>query len=491
MTIVVDSNQKPNAAIEQMARREQRSTLSRRRLIHTSAAAAGGLTGAGLIGNAAASRGAISRPAPFNINRQENAELVFTYWGSPQEQEAVAQMTEGFNDEHPDITVRPQYVANDGYDEKMTTMLAGGNPPDLAYMGASMAFQWALDGQTLDLSPWVEDDPETPTLLDGTTYRYDDGTKVLSTSLAISNTLLYFNTPLFEEAELEPPPIDAANAWTWEEFVEVCKLLTKDREGRNATDPDFNAENIDVYGVAANLEFAPVYMPFLWSNGGDYALDEATEFGLNSPEAVEVFQKLQDLIYVHHVAPTPAQSSTLPATDVLMRTGKLAMDINGMWKVLDYSQSGELEWGMGVLPVFNEPHTSRFGIPLIVSSACEYPDQAYEFYRWRYSPERIDLYEQGLWMPIQSSYYTEEDKISQWIDPDVFPQEARQVLVDYTLNYATKQMPEYYVKNMAAIQNEAVEPALSAIAANEGTAQELLDQAAETAQPLMQGSYLA
>ncbi|MBA2758066.1 MAG: sugar ABC transporter substrate-binding protein [Chloroflexia bacterium] len=488
---MVDSNQKSTSTPAQTGSIKQSSTVTRRRLLHGSAALAGSVAGASVLGSAAASGGAIRRPAPFNLIRQDPAELVFTYWGSPQEQEAVAQMTEGFNAEHPDITVRPQYVANDGYSEKMTTMLAGGNPPDLAYMGADMAFQWALDGQTLDLSPWVEDDPETPTLLDGTTYRYDDGTKVLSTSLAISNTLLYYNKPLFEEAEIEAPPVDAASAWTWDEFVEVCKLLTKDRDGRNATDPDFNAENIDVYGVAANLEFGPVYMPLIWSNGGDYALDGATEFGLNKPEAVEVFQRLQDLIYVHHVAPTPAQSSSLPSSDVLMRTGKLAMDINGMWKVLDYSQSEELEWGMGVLPMFKEPHTSRFGIPLIVSSACEYPDQAYEFYRWRYSPERIDLYEQGLWMPIQSSYYTEEDKISQWIDPDVFPQEARQVLVDYTLNYATKQMPEYYVKNMAAIQNEAVEPALSAIAANEGTAQELLDQAAETAQPLMQGSYLA
>ncbi len=464
--------------------------VSRRKVISGTAATVAGATVAGsAIGQSAAAGSHPNRVPSFNINRQENAELVFTYWGSPQEQEAVAQMTEGFNEEHPDITVRPQYVANDGYDEKMTTMLAGGNPPDIAYMGASMAFRWALDGQTLDLGPWVSDDPETPTLLDGTIYRYDNGSKVLSTSLAISNTLLYFNEPLFEEAGIDAPPTDAANAWTWDEFVEVCKLLTKDRDGRDATDPDFNAENIDVYGVAANLEFAPVYMPLIWSNGGDYAFEGATEFGLNRPEAVEVFQKLHELIYVHHVAPTPAQSSTLPATDVLMRTGKLAMDINGMWKVLDYSQSEELEWGMGVLPVFQEPHTTRFGIPLIISAACEYPDEAYEFYRWRYSPERIDLYEKGLWMPIQSSYYTEEDKIDQWINPEIYPPAAREVLVDYTLNYATKVMPEYYVRNMAAIQSEAVEPALSALAANEGTAQELLDEAAATAQPLMDGSY--
>jgi multiple sugar transport system substrate-binding protein len=467
------------------------SRIDRRRLLGGTATTLAGAAGAGVLGSGAASaREPIRNPAPFSILRQDPAELVFTYWGSPQEQEAVRQMTEGFNEQHPGITVRPQYVANDGYSEKLTTMLAGNTPPDIAYMGADMAFQWALDGQTLDLKPWVDADPETPTLLPNTTYTYDEG-KVLSTSLAISNTLLYYNKSIFSEAGVEAPPTDAANAWTWDEFVEVCKQLTKDSDGRNAADPEFNPERINTYGVAINAQAAYTYMPFIWSNGGDYALNEATEFGLNKPEAVEVFQKLQDLVYVHHVAPSPSQSESLPASDVLMRTGKLAMDINGMWKCLDYSQSDELEWGMGVLPIFKDPKTSRFGIPLIISAACAHPDEAYEFYRWRYSPDRINLYERGLWMPIQSAYYTEEAKINQWLDPakGVFPPEARQVLVDYTLNYATEQMPEYYVKNRQQISTEAVNPALSALMANEGTAQELLDQAAEKAQPLMQGTW--
>jgi len=465
--------------------------IDRRRLIGgTAATVAGAAAGAAAGASILQTAGAASRPAPFNLLRQDPAELVFTYWGSPQEQEAVKQMTEGFNEQNPGIEVRPQYVANDGYSEKLTTMLAGNTPPDIGYMGADMAFQWALDGHTLDLKPWVDADPETPTLLPNTIYTYEEG-KVLSTSLAISNTLLYYNKKLFADTGVEAPPTDAASAWTWDQFVDIAKQLTTDSDGRNAADPEFNPERISTYGVAISAQSAFAYMPFIWSNGGDYALNDATEFGLNKPEAVEVFQKLQDLVYVHHVAPSPSQSETLPASDVLMRTGKLAMDINGMWKCLDYSQSDELEWGMGVLPIFKEPKTSRFGIPLIISATCAHPDEAYEFYRWRYSPDRINLYERGLWMPIQSAYYTEEAKINQWLDPakGVFPPEARQVLVDYTLNYATEQMPEYFVKNRQQISTEAVIPALTSLMANEGTAQELLDQAATIAQPLMQGTW--
>jgi multiple sugar transport system substrate-binding protein len=312
----------------------------------------------------------------------------------------------------------------------------------------------------------------------------------MSTSLATAIVLIYYNKTLFEDAGVEAPPVTGETAWTWDQFVDVAKQLTKDRDGKNAADPEFNPENIDTYGVTFSTGNWGI-LPFVRSNGGDFSSEDGMRFGLDSPEAIDALQKLQDLIYVHHVAPTPAAAQSLPATDILMRTGKLAMDLNGMWKVLDYSQIEGFEWGMGVLPKLQQPITVRWGIPIIVSANCQHPDQAYEFYRWRYSPERIDLYARGLWMPIQSSYYTEEEKINQWINPEggVYPPEARQVLVDYALNFAGPQMPEYFLKNLEQIQQEAVIPAIQALFANEGTAQDLLTQAGQKAAPLMQGRH--
>jgi multiple sugar transport system substrate-binding protein len=461
-----------------MKQQRPSSILTRRSFIAGAAGTAAGLTVASRALGAPS-----SRFGGVNPLLQDKPEIVFTYWGSPQEQEAVKQMTEDFNDQADNIKVKPQYVNNDGYDEKMTTMLAGGTPPDVAYMGSDMAFQWAVDGKTLDLKPWVDADPETPTLIPDTTYTYDDG-KILSTSLAIGIHLLYWNHKIFEEAGVDAPPTTGETAWTWDQFVENAKLLTKDGDGRNATDPDFDASNIRTYGTTV-----PYWLPMVWSNGGALASEDGTQFLLSSPESIEVFQALQDLIYVHHVSPTPAAAESLPATDILMRTGKLAMDINGMWKTLDYANSEGLEWGMGVLPKFKEPITQRSGIPIIISANCQYPDQAYEFYRWRYSPERIDLYARGLWMPIQSAYYTEEDKIAQWIVPEVYPAEARQVLVDYALNFAPKKNPTYWLKNQNQLYTEAITPNLQKLFANEGSAQDLLTSAASTAQPLMQGRW--
>lgn len=447
--------------------------LSRRRLLGTSAAATAALA---------------TRSVPRRT-RAQAAELVFTYWGSPQEQEAVAQMTENFNAQTPNIVVRPQYIPNDGYDEKLTTMLAASTPPDIAYMDPGQAFDWAVNGRTLDLKPFVDADPESATLLPDTNYTFDDG-KILSTSLAIGILLTFYNKTLFESAGVELPPTKTADAWTWDEFVDVAKRLTKDTSGRDAHDPAFDTENIDVYGVTfAKFWFG--YLPFVWSNGGDFASEDGMQFTMNSPEAVDTFQKLQDLIHLHHVSPTAAQSESLPATDVLLRTGKVAMDINGFWKNLDYAQYTDLDWGVGILPVHQEPRTIRYGIPLIVSATTANPEAAYEFYRWRYSPERIDLYSRGLWMPIQGDYYTDPAKIDAWIDgiPGTFPEGARDVFITYALENAPIQPPIYWLKNLIQIENEAVNPALDLIWAGEATAQAALDEAAANAAPLMQGRY--
>ena len=328
------SPKSPGSAFEAMMQTLERHQLSRRGLLAGGAAAGAVALSGGIHAGAA----------------QDTTELVFTYWGSPQEQDAVASMCDSFNEQNPNIQVRPQYIPNDGYTEKVTTMLAANDLADVAYMDAPLAWDITTDGATLDLAEFVASDAESGTLIPNTTYTYDDG-KVMSTSLAIGIILTYYNKKLFDDAGIAVPSSTAAGAMAWPDFVDLAKRLTRDRSGRDAHDPDFDPGSIDIYGVTFQ-QFLEGYMPYILSNGGNFASADGTQLLLNQPEAVEALQNLQDLIYVHHVAPTPAQSSALPATDVLMQTGKIAMDLNGMWKVLDYSQHEGLDWGCRAAAVF-------------------------------------------------------------------------------------------------------------------------------------------
>ena len=159
---------------------------------------------------------------------------------------------------------------------------------------------------------------------------------------------------------------------------------------------------------------------------------------------------MQDLIYVHHVAPTPAQLESLPAANIMMQSGKVAMAISGHWEILDYSQLG-FDWSLAVLPYFDEPTTIVLGSPSVIFASTEHPEAAFEFYKFHNDPTQVDLYAKGLWMPLQLSYYTDPEMTAQWLDaiPGVYPPEARDVLIDYTLNNTPRQPPAYWLKNLS------------------------------------------
>jgi multiple sugar transport system substrate-binding protein len=419
----------------------------------------------------------------------QSAELLFTYWGSPQEKAAVESMVADFMAQHPDIRVRAQHIPNTSYAEKMSTMLASGDPPDVAYLFETQALPWAQEGRLMDLSAYFQSDPEASSRLENTYYNYGDG-KTLGTNTAGETMVMYYNKALFDEVGLEYPPSRAEEAWTWDEFVEVAKKLTKDGNGNDATSPDFDPNNIQTYGISF-AQWWGGYLPFVLSNGGGLANEEGTEFTLDQPEAVEALQKMQDLIYVHHVAPTPTQAAAFPSADIMMQTGKVAMTIDGHWKVLDFSQLPGLNWSVGVLPYFKEPVTVMLGAPTVIFASTEYPDAAFEFYKFHNNPEYVDLFRKGLWMPLQKEYYTDEAKMNAWLNGQegVYPPEAKDVFVDYTLNHTPYQPPTYWLKNYAQIESEAINPAMELLWSGKATAQEAMNQAAERAAPLMEGRW--
>ena len=416
-------------------------------------------------------------------------ELTFTFWGSPQEKRAVDEMVTSFNDSHPGITVRGQHIPTE-YDIKMNTMVAGGTAADLGYLGANLALPWAEDGLLLDMTSYYENLPTSADRFNDTLFTVNGQTYG---GWTVAETMItYYNRAIFDEAGLEYPPATAQAAWTWDEFVEVAKQLTVDRNGNNAASPEFDPENVETYGVSFAKWWA-VYLPFVESNGGTFANDEGTELLLNQPEAVEALQRLHDLIYVHHVSPTPTQGEALPAAaEVLMQTGKVAMTFEGHWKVLDFSQLPSLEWGMGVLPYFDTPATMLVSAGTVAFADTPCPEAALEFYAYHNDPENVDLFRRGLWMPLQLEYYTDPEKQAEWLEGEegVYPPEAKTVLGEYVLNNATVRPPETYLRNSAQLFSEIVDPTFDTFWNDpEATAQAVTDEIVASASGVMEGTW--
>jgi multiple sugar transport system substrate-binding protein len=90
----------------------------------------------------------------------EPIHLRFTFWGSAFEKKDITAAIDAFNATHPGIIVEGQHIPNAGYVEKISTQLAAGDPPDIAYLGETQAFPWAAEGKLLDLTPYFDGQPE-------------------------------------------------------------------------------------------------------------------------------------------------------------------------------------------------------------------------------------------------------------------------------------------------------------------------------------------
>lgn len=131
-------------------------------------------------------------PAPNAVSAETSAEPVhlrFTFWGSAFEKKDIAAI-DTFNATHPGIKVEGQHIPNSGYVEKISTQLAAGDPPDIAYLDETQAFPWAAEGKLLDLTPYFNGQPDR-TLVKNIVYRAGD--RLIGTGLATGVILTYYN----------------------------------------------------------------------------------------------------------------------------------------------------------------------------------------------------------------------------------------------------------------------------------------------------------
>jgi multiple sugar transport system substrate-binding protein len=292
--------------------------------------------------------------------------LCFTFWGSAFEKKDITAAIDAFNASHPCIKVEGQHIPNAGYVEKITTQLASGDPPDVAYLDETQAFPWAAEGKLLDLTPYFHGEPDRIFVKN---IVYLAGDRLIGTGLATGVILTYYNKELFDKAGVPYPPAKADQAWTWDEFLANAKKLTKDRAGHDASDPAFDPTQIQTYGIAISPHWWGYYIPFIYSAGGKVASDDGKQLLLNEPASVDALQKIQDLFHKWHVAPTPTQAKNLPTADILMQSGKVAMAVDGMWKVTDFANL-RFKWGVGVLPKIKEPTTVVISVPKVIVIRC-------------------------------------------------------------------------------------------------------------------------
>lgn len=226
------------------------------------------------------------------------------------------------------------------FETQVMVDLAAGTAPDIWRAGHALLPELFAGNHLLDVRQCTEIVPEltmdrfVPTVLELHQPEGPDG-PVYGLPNGFTPMVFYYNTESFAKAGVEPPTSD----WTVEEFLDIAQRLTLDSEGRNAQDPNFDAENVEQYGVRVRKYSVLENMAWVWLFGGDvFSPDYTTVDGyLNSPETIEAITFLRDLVLEHHVAPEPTALDQMIAERGFVAEfldGKVAMYPRGHWELV-------------------------------------------------------------------------------------------------------------------------------------------------------------
>ncbi len=300
--------------------------------------------------------------------------------------------------------------------------------------------------------------------------------------------MVLYNKALFEEAGIEPPSTDASNPWTWDEYEDAAIRLTKDINGKHPGEEGFDPNNISVWGT--KVFDSPIFnFTLLNSNGGAYIAAEGDRLLVDSEESKEVLKALQDLIYVHQVAPKPAVTSAMPSSQQMLMDGQLGMYMAGQFEIATFAEAEWGEFGVAPLPKFKKPASMIWGEPLVVYDSKDEKtnDAAVKLVLALSNPAKVnDLFVTAAQMPIYKSWYSDSEKKETWTN-NAWHNESLMSYFDSLFQTETTSREAYYVKNYDPIM-AIVQPHLDKIWDGEDVDTALAGLQEEAA-PEMQGYY--
>lgn len=421
----------------------------------------------------------------------ERVHITYAQWGNETETAATQKVADKFNSEQDRIEVEVVKIDHDTYVTKLNAMATAGELPDTGIMSEAGVLKFAENGLLADISSMYGEGDAKP--LDALTFKYQGTPVAYSAANEVLN--LWYNIDLLNEVcekqnldvKEMTPPASAADAWDWDTFVETAQKLTIDINGKNALDPDFDPNNIDIYGCTINT------LPWqleVWalSNGGGYYSKDGSECTIDDPATVDALQKIADLSEVYHCA--PPVTSAANALESSLGSKKVVMATDGAWNVGTFlGPSADFEYGVGVLPYMKEKVTICTGGPNVVFATTKHPEEAMEWLKWYYQEENSwSLIEAGTWMPILDSWYTDAEKTDKWINNPNFPDKDmyKSAVVDYAKDNMVS--TSWYYVNGTDEFNSTLDTVFSNVWAGQQTMQEAIDENLEELQGIFEAN---
>jgi multiple sugar transport system substrate-binding protein len=258
---------------------------------------------------------------------------------------------------------------------RLSTSIAGGQPPDLFLMNYRYYAQFAARDALEPVDSYLrmsdafsaEDFFETSM----TPFRRQGEQMCLPQN--VSSLVVYYNADRFVQAGLPLP----AEGWTWDDMVRSARALTFDDDG-DATP--------DVYGLGVDPEIIRL-APFIWSNGGTLVDHEAapTSFAFDAP-AVSAMQRFLDLRSVDRVTPTDEEAEAEDAESRFLN-GRLGMLLESRRVVPALRTISSFQWDVAPLPILSEQVSVLHADAYCITAGSDAKEASWRFIEFALGPE--------------------------------------------------------------------------------------------------------
>ncbi|MGE5612880.1 MAG: ABC transporter substrate-binding protein [Bacillota bacterium] len=302
----------------------------------------------------------------------EAAKLTYYYWNEAQKEAQDAIYAE-FKKAFPQIEVETTVVPWANYWTKLQTSLPSGAGPDVYQLnaphaveylpaGLAMPLQDKIDAEGLDMSVY----PEAIKNL----YTYEG--KLYAMPKDYDSIALFYNKAMFDEANVKYPD----DTWTWTEFLDAAKKLTK---------PDGSQ-----YGFAADSYAQTGLGNFIFQNGGEFFAADGMKSAINSPENIETVQFISDLMNKYKVSPSYSELVETPSYTLFMGE-KVAMITFGSWYVGPIYEALGDKLGIAPLPMKKTRACVLHGLGYAIDAKTKYPEQAWAFVKFLASKQANEI----------------------------------------------------------------------------------------------------
>jgi multiple sugar transport system substrate-binding protein len=325
-------------------------------------------------------------------------EISFASWVG--QDDGMKKLYAKFKQQHPNITIKFQNVPAEEMETKLTAQVAGGNPPDAAYVDGSTVATFAsrkaltnLDGFIAG-SKVVKADDYVPafksfTVSNGSMYGLPfDG----------ESTGLFYRKDLFEAAGITAPPK------TWDEFKTAAEKLTVPAKKQ--------------YGFAVFAPEADYYWyPWLWQNGGELISKDEKSVEFNNEAGKEAARFYVDL--AKYAPPDYLNSNSYDAR-IAFANGQVGMYMAGAWfagTLSDEFPKIEGKWAAAPLPDGKAGcKTTIAGDALVLFGTSKQQDAAWKWLEFLSTPENMAQWtykSQGTLLPPRTSLLESPDLVKE------------------------------------------------------------------------------